>query len=78
MDGAEYTQSTALLMYAGKLGGLYPKDAVAALKVRACVVASFGIDYYCFIVLSFFVVFLKPGAALPVCFFRRHRRRWHW
>eukprot|EP00178_Gracilaria_changii_P004012 TRINITY_DN1610_c0_g1_i4.p2 TRINITY_DN1610_c0_g1~~TRINITY_DN1610_c0_g1_i4.p2 ORF type:complete len:202 (+),score=30.75 TRINITY_DN1610_c0_g1_i4:108-713(+) len=33
MDGAEYTQSTALLTYAGKLGGLYPKDALAALKV---------------------------------------------
>ncbi|CAN0360785.1 unnamed protein product [Ectocarpus sp. 6 AP-2014] len=33
MDGAEYTQSTALLRYAGKLGGLYPDDALAALKV---------------------------------------------
>jgi len=34
MDGAEYTQSTALLKYAGKLGGLYPDDALAALKVK--------------------------------------------
>ncbi|CAM9661124.1 unnamed protein product [Ectocarpus sp. 12 AP-2014] len=33
MNGAEYTQSTALLRYAGKLGGLYPDDALAALKV---------------------------------------------
>eukprot|EP00752_Nemacystus_decipiens_P018565 g16644.t1 len=33
MDGAEYTQSTALLSYAGKLGGLYPEDTLAALKV---------------------------------------------
>eukprot|EP00903_Cladosiphon_okamuranus_P012823 g11983.t1 len=33
MDGAEYTQSTALLRYAGKLGGLYPDDALGALKV---------------------------------------------
>ncbi|CAN0135392.1 unnamed protein product, partial [Ectocarpus fasciculatus] len=35
MDGAEYTQSTALLRYAGKLGGLYPDDALAALKVHS-------------------------------------------
>eukprot|EP00903_Cladosiphon_okamuranus_P012829 g11989.t1 len=33
IDGAEYTQSTALLRYAGKVGGLYPEDALAALKV---------------------------------------------
>eukprot|EP00752_Nemacystus_decipiens_P018567 g16646.t1 len=33
MGGAEYTQSTALLRYAGKLGGLYPQDLLAALKV---------------------------------------------
>eukprot|EP00903_Cladosiphon_okamuranus_P012821 g11981.t1 len=33
MENAEYTQSTALLRYAGKLGGLYPNDALAALKV---------------------------------------------
>ncbi|CAM9230551.1 unnamed protein product, partial [Ectocarpus sp. 8 AP-2014] len=33
MNGAEYTQSTALLRYADKLGGLYPEDALAALKV---------------------------------------------
>ncbi len=34
MGGGEYTQSTALLRYAGKLGGLYPDDALEALKVR--------------------------------------------
>ncbi len=34
MDGEEYTQSTALLRYTGKLGGLYPDDALDALKVR--------------------------------------------
>ena len=34
MDGADYTQSTALLRYAGRLGGLYPEDPLAALKVR--------------------------------------------
>eukprot|EP00178_Gracilaria_changii_P004009 TRINITY_DN1610_c0_g1_i1.p1 TRINITY_DN1610_c0_g1~~TRINITY_DN1610_c0_g1_i1.p1 ORF type:complete len:201 (+),score=22.32 TRINITY_DN1610_c0_g1_i1:108-710(+) len=33
MDGADYTQSTALLRYAGKLGGLYPEDPLDALKV---------------------------------------------
>lgn len=33
MDGTEYTQSLALLTYAGKLGGLVPGDALAALKV---------------------------------------------
>eukprot|EP00903_Cladosiphon_okamuranus_P012825 g11985.t1 len=33
MDGAEYTQSTALLRYAGKIGGLYPEDTLTALKV---------------------------------------------
>eukprot|EP00752_Nemacystus_decipiens_P018568 g16647.t1 len=33
MDGAEYTQSTALLRYIGKLGGFYPEDPLAALKV---------------------------------------------
>ena len=34
MGGGEYTQSTALLRYAGKLGGLYPDDALLALQVR--------------------------------------------
>eukprot|EP00904_Undaria_pinnatifida_P011736 jgi/Undpi1/7693/HiC_scaffold_23.g10166.m1 len=33
MDGTDYTQSTALLRYAGKLSGTYPEDALAALKV---------------------------------------------
>ncbi|CAN0262349.1 unnamed protein product, partial [Pylaiella littoralis] len=33
MDGKEYTQSMALLRYAGKLGGLYPEDPLTALKV---------------------------------------------
>eukprot|EP00904_Undaria_pinnatifida_P011733 jgi/Undpi1/7690/HiC_scaffold_23.g10163.m1 len=33
MDGTDYTQSTALLRYAGKLGGLYPEDPLQALKV---------------------------------------------
>nr|UZD11051.1 glutathione s-transferase 1 [Macrocystis pyrifera] len=33
LDGTEYTQSTALLRYAGKLGGTYPEDALEALKV---------------------------------------------
>nr|WEU39148.1 glutathione S-transferase [Saccharina japonica] len=33
MDGAMYTQSTALLRYAGKLGGTYPEDPLEALKV---------------------------------------------
>ena len=41
MDGAEYSQSTALLRYAGKLGGLYPECPLAALKV--CVY-FFGVD----------------------------------
>ncbi|CAM9769025.1 unnamed protein product [Ectocarpus sp. 4 AP-2014] len=42
MNGAEYTQSTALLRYAGKLGGLYPEDALAALK--ADVIVMIGED----------------------------------
>eukprot|EP00904_Undaria_pinnatifida_P011730 jgi/Undpi1/7688/HiC_scaffold_23.g10161.m1 len=33
MDGTDYTQSTALLRYAGKLGGTYPEDPIEALKV---------------------------------------------
>lgn len=33
MDGVDYTQSTALLRYAGKLAGIYPEDPVAAMKV---------------------------------------------
>jgi len=33
MGGVEYTQSTALLRYAGKLGGLCPDDPIEALKV---------------------------------------------
>eukprot|EP00903_Cladosiphon_okamuranus_P012828 g11988.t1 len=33
MNGAEYTQSTAMLRFAGKLGGLYPEDLLLALKV---------------------------------------------
>eukprot|EP00904_Undaria_pinnatifida_P011731 jgi/Undpi1/7689/HiC_scaffold_23.g10162.m1 len=33
MDGTDYTQSTALVRYAGKLGGTYPEDALEALKV---------------------------------------------
>ena len=33
MDGTDYTQSTALLRYAGKLGGTYPECPLAALKV---------------------------------------------
>lgn len=33
IDGAEYTQSVAMLTYAGKIGGLYPEDALTALKV---------------------------------------------
>lgn len=36
MDNEAYTQSTALLRYAGKLGGLYPEDPLAALKVCKC------------------------------------------
>lgn len=33
LDGTDYTQSLALLRYAGKIGGLYPEDPLAALKV---------------------------------------------
>ena len=33
IDGTEYTQSLAMLKYAGKMGGLYPEDDIAALKV---------------------------------------------
>ena len=44
MDGTEYTQSLALLKYAGKLGGLYPEDALAALKVTFSRFRLFGVD----------------------------------
>eukprot|EP00903_Cladosiphon_okamuranus_P012912 g12055.t1 len=40
MDGVEYTQSTALLRYAGKLGGLFPEDPLAALKVDEIVMLT--------------------------------------
>eukprot|EP00752_Nemacystus_decipiens_P018574 g16653.t1 len=40
MDGAEYTQSTALLRFAGKLGGLYPEDPLASLKVDEIVMVG--------------------------------------
>ncbi|CAN0135872.1 unnamed protein product, partial [Ectocarpus sp. 13 AM-2016] len=40
MDDAEYFQSTALLRYAGKMGGLYPDDALAALKVDEIVMIA--------------------------------------
>ncbi|CAN0477576.1 unnamed protein product [Hapterophycus canaliculatus] len=33
MDGAEYSQSLALLRHAGKLAGLCPEDPLTALKV---------------------------------------------
>lgn len=33
MDGSEYTQSTALLRYTGKLGDIYPEDPLTAVKV---------------------------------------------
>lgn len=33
MDGVEYSQSTALLRYAGRISGLIPEDPLAALKV---------------------------------------------
>ncbi|CAM9874750.1 unnamed protein product [Laminaria digitata] len=33
LDGTDYTQSTALLRYAGKLGGQYPEDPLVSLKV---------------------------------------------
>ncbi|CAN0458970.1 unnamed protein product, partial [Ascophyllum nodosum] len=48
MNGADYTQSTALLRYAGKLTGIYPEDPLTALKVdevvmmaEDCFIASF-------------------------------------
>ena len=34
MDGVDYTQSTALLRYAGRLAGIYPEDPVDAMKVE--------------------------------------------
>ncbi|CAB1102530.1 unnamed protein product [Ectocarpus sp. CCAP 1310/34] len=40
MDDAEYFQSTALLRYAGKMGGLYPDDALAALEVDEIVMIA--------------------------------------
>ena len=40
MDGTDYTQSTALLRYAGKLGGTYPKCPLAALKVDEIVMIA--------------------------------------
>ncbi|CAN0544128.1 unnamed protein product [Laminaria digitata] len=40
MDGTDYTQSTALLRYAGKLGGLYPEDPLASLKVDEIVMMA--------------------------------------
>ena len=47
MDGTEYTQSAALLHYAGKIAGLYPEDPLAALKVRMpCCTGAFA----CFLV----------------------------
>eukprot|EP00904_Undaria_pinnatifida_P011749 jgi/Undpi1/7704/HiC_scaffold_23.g10177.m1 len=33
MGGNDYTQSTALLRYAGKLGGMYPEDPLEGLQV---------------------------------------------
>ena len=33
MGGNDYAQSTALLRYAGKLGGMYPEDPLEALQV---------------------------------------------
>nr|UZD11056.1 glutathione s-transferase 6 [Macrocystis pyrifera] len=40
MDGTDYTQSTALLRYAGKLGGTYPESPLAALKVDEIVMIA--------------------------------------
>ncbi|CAN0074196.1 unnamed protein product [Laminaria digitata] len=40
MDGTDYTQSTALLRYAGKLGGLYPECPLKALKVDEIVMIA--------------------------------------
>ena len=40
MDGTDYTQSTALLRYAGKLGGTYPECPLAALKVDEIVMIA--------------------------------------
>ncbi|CAM9704958.1 unnamed protein product [Laminaria digitata] len=40
MDGTDYTQSIALLRYAGKLAGLYPEDLLAALKVDEIVLMA--------------------------------------
>lgn len=62
-DGVEYTQSTALLTYAGKIGGLYPEDALAALKVNA---------YH--VVWCYFTCFATAASAFPVqlrCCYRR-------
>nr|WEU39144.1 glutathione S-transferase [Saccharina japonica] len=40
MDGTDYTQSTALLRYAGKLGGTYPECPLEALKVDEIVMIA--------------------------------------
>ena len=40
MDGTDYTQSTALLRYAGKLGGTYPECPLSALKVDEIVMIA--------------------------------------
>ncbi|CAN0093857.1 unnamed protein product [Laminaria digitata] len=40
MDGTDYTQSTALLRYAGKLGGQYPECPLASLKVDEIVMIA--------------------------------------
>ncbi|CAN0340775.1 unnamed protein product, partial [Hapterophycus canaliculatus] len=33
LDGEEFSQSTAILRYAGKLAGLVPEDPLSAFKV---------------------------------------------
>lgn len=40
MDGTYYTQSTALLRYAGRLGGTYPQCPLEALKVDEIVMMA--------------------------------------
>nr|WEU39147.1 glutathione S-transferase [Saccharina japonica] len=40
LDGNKFTQSTALLRYAGKLGGTYPEDPLEALKVDEIVMIA--------------------------------------
>ena len=44
-DGAEFTQSLAMLRYAGKIGGLYPKDELTALKVGVHVMWCWVCDF---------------------------------